>query len=72
MPGMRCCLLNDIRSNQVARCDVMQSLRQSYVLFTIISQGFGYHHQYQPSAKALWLIMGSRVDTSGGNQNAVR
>ena len=43
----------------------------------IISQGFGYHPQYQPStimspqAKALGLIMGSRVVTSGDNQNAV-
>ena len=44
----------------------------------IISQGFGYHPQYQPStiisqrAKALGLIMGSSVDKSGDNQNAVR
>ena len=44
----------------------------------IITWGFGYRPQYQPStiisprAKALWLIMGSRVDTSGDNQNAMR
>ena len=44
----------------------------------IITQHFGYRPQYQPStiisprAKALGLIMGSRVDTSGNNQNDVR
>ena len=44
----------------------------------IITWGFGYRPQYQPStiisprAKALGLIMGSRVDTSGDNQNAMR
>ena len=44
----------------------------------IITWGFGYRPQYQPStiisprAKALGLIMGSQVDTSGGNQNAMR
>ena len=45
----------------------------------IISQSIGYRPQYKPSTiispraiKVLWLIMGSRVDTSGNNQNAVR
>ena len=44
----------------------------------IISRGYGYHPQYQPStiissqAKALMLIVGSLVDTSGDNQNAMR
>ena len=44
----------------------------------IITWGFGYRLQYQPStiisprAKALGLIMGSHVDTSGDNQNDMR
>ena len=44
----------------------------------IITPRFGYRPQYQPltiispRAKALGLIMGSRVDTSGNNQNDVR
>ena len=44
----------------------------------IITWGFGYRPQYQPStiisprAKALGLIMGFRVDTLGDNQNAMR
>ena len=43
-----------------------------------ITWGFGYRPQYQPStiisprAKALRLIMGSQVDTLGGNQNTMR
>ena len=44
----------------------------------IISQIFGYRHQYQPSAiispraEALGLIMGSLVDTLDDNENAMR
>ena len=43
-----------------------------------LTWSFGYSPQYQPStnisprAKALGLIMGSQVDTSGDNQNAMR
>ena len=73
--------------------NVTQKLRHSSVLLTffntkrvensicdkqIITKGFGYRPQYQPStiisprAKALGLIMGSRVDTLGDNRNAMR
>ena len=44
----------------------------------IISLGFGYRPQYQPStiisaqANALGLKMGSQIDTLGDNQKAVR
>ena len=48
-----------------------------YVINRIITLGFGHCPQYQPStiisprAKALGLIMKSRVDTVGDNQNPV-
>ena len=53
-------------------------MHEKTCVIPIISQGFGYRPQYQPStiisplAKALRLIMGSQVDTSGDYQNAMR
>ena len=88
MPALKCWSLDDVRCKQMAWRKVYvnhmfylhfctsNALKQWIVICDkqIISRGFVYRPQYQPSAiispraKALMLIMGSRVDTSGDNQ----
>ena len=87
MPTSRRWSLDAVRYEQVASflcfahifvCQTFLNSELEYVIKQIISRGFGYHPQYQPSTVIsrrtldLWLRMGSWVDTLGNGQTGGR